>query len=100
VLNPDLDVNPITPADSTLLRAFVACWWPHSHMRSESAFESVHVLANGDVVVCEVHDEVALGNLTHSLSVEIWHSDRYKRFARIRHRDGMLMPRLRVENGI
>jgi hypothetical protein len=50
------------------------------HTCDQSPFESAHVLANGDVVVCEVHDEIALGNL-HELKLrEIWLGDRYQRF--------------------
>src|SRR5437667_330777 len=79
VLNSDLSVDPVLgsvpqyyapplPADGRI------------HTCDQSPFESVHVLANGDVVVCEVHDEVPLGNL-HSTGVrEIWQSDRYRKF--------------------
>ena len=79
VLNSDLSVDPVLgsvpqyyapplPADGRI------------HTCDQSPFESVHVLANGDVVVCEVHDEVPLGNL-HSTGIrEIWQSGRYRKF--------------------
>src|SRR5437899_4318277 len=81
VLNADLDVNPV-------LRPVPHYYAPslpaggRIHTCDQSPFESVHVLANGDVVVCEVHDEVALGNLHSTGLREIWHSDRYRRFRR------------------
>jgi MoaA/NifB/PqqE/SkfB family radical SAM enzyme len=81
VLNPDLDAQPVLqpvphyyapslPADGRI------------HTCDQSPFESVHVLANGDVVVCEVHDEVALGNLHTDSLRDIWRGDRYRRFRR------------------
>ena len=81
VLNPDLDVNPVLqPIPHYYAPALPA--GGRIHTCDQSPFESVHVLANGDVVVCEVHDEVALGNL-HSVSLrEIWDGDRYRRFRR------------------
>ncbi|HYR42622.1 MAG TPA: radical SAM/SPASM domain-containing protein, partial [Terriglobia bacterium] len=81
VLNADLEVNPV-------LRPVPHYYAPslpaggRIHTCDQSPFESVHVLANGDVVVCEVHDEVALGNLHSTGLREIWHSDRYRRFRR------------------
>src|SRR3989441_7234776 len=80
-LNPDLEVNPSL---SRIPHYYAPLLPPGAriHTCDQSPFESVHVLANGDVVVCEVHDEAALGNL-HSVSLrEIWDSDRYRRFRR------------------
>jgi len=79
VLNPDLDTDrtlsripqyfaPSLPSDARIY----SC--------DQSPFESVHILASGNVVVCEVHDEVSLGNL-HSQSLrEIWQGDAYRAF--------------------
>ena len=81
VLNADLDVNPV-------LRPVPHYYAPslpaggRIHTCDQSPFESVHVLANGDVVVCEVHDEMALGNLHSAGLHEIWHNDHYRRFRR------------------
>jgi MoaA/NifB/PqqE/SkfB family radical SAM enzyme len=81
VLNPDIDPNPglchtpgyyspLLPQDARI------------HSCDQSPFESVHVLAGGDVVVCEVHDEVSLGNLHEQPLRAIWNSDRYREFRR------------------
>ncbi len=79
VLNPDLDINPsLGPVPQYYAPALPR--HGRIHTCDQSPFESVHVLANGDVVVCEVHDEVSLGNL-HSIGIrEIWHSERYRQF--------------------
>jgi hypothetical protein len=39
-------------------------------------------LASGNVVVCEVHDEVPLGNLQERSMREIWTGERYRDFRR------------------
>ncbi len=53
----------------------------------QSPWDSVHVLANGDVVTCEARDKTILGNLrTHSLP-EIWHGEAYQQFRRV-YQDG------------
>lgn len=81
VLNPDLDVNPVLQP----IPRYYAPSLPAGgriHTCDQSPFESVHVLANGDVVVCEVHDEVVIGNLHSSSLREIWHSESYRRFRR------------------
>ena len=52
------------------------------HGCDQSPFESVHVLASGNVVVCEVHDEVSLGNLHEQSLREIWNGERYRKFRR------------------
>jgi MoaA/NifB/PqqE/SkfB family radical SAM enzyme len=81
VLNPDLDLNP-TLQTTPLYYAPPLPDGGRIHVCDQSPFESVHVLANGDVVVCEVHDEVALGNL-HSAGIrEIWNGERYREFRR------------------
>jgi MoaA/NifB/PqqE/SkfB family radical SAM enzyme len=81
VLNPDIDLNP-QPGP---VPAYFAGPLPKKariHTCDQSPFESVHILANGDVVICEVHDETPIGNL-RSLSLrEIWQSDAYREFRR------------------
>ncbi len=81
VLNPDIDPNPQLGSAP----AYFAPPLPPGarlHTCDQSPFESVHILADGDVVVCEVHDEAALGNLGRQTLREIWHSDRYREFRR------------------
>ena len=81
VLNPDLDVNPSIGS----LPGYFAPSLPAGariYSCDQSPFESVHILANGNVVVCEVHDEVSMGNLDQHSLREIWHSDEYSAFRR------------------
>jgi radical SAM protein with 4Fe4S-binding SPASM domain len=42
--------------------------------------ETVHIMANGDVVICEVHDDSPLGNLNDRSLSEIWRSPAYQKF--------------------
>jgi MoaA/NifB/PqqE/SkfB family radical SAM enzyme len=81
VLNPDIDPDPRvsrTPA------YFAPPLPAHARIYScdQSPFESVHVLASGAVVVCEVHDEVRLGDLRTQSLREIWHGEAYRDFRR------------------
>ena len=79
VLNPDIDPDPRlshTPGYYSPLLPENA----RIHTCDQSPFESVHILATGDVVVCEVLDEVSLGNLHQQSLREIWHSERYRQF--------------------
>jgi len=79
VLNPDIDPHP----KLGYAPAYFAPRLPAKariHTCDQSPFESVHILANGDVAVCEVHDEAPLGNLQHETLREIWHGDRYQEF--------------------
>jgi radical SAM protein with 4Fe4S-binding SPASM domain len=46
----------------------------------QSPWDSVHVLANGDVVSCEVRDGKPLGNLRTESLAEIWHGKEYQSF--------------------
>lgn len=81
VLNADLDPNPRL----TRIPAYYAPELPPGariHTCDQSPFETVHVLAGGDVVVCEVHDEVSLGNLAQQSLRAIWNSDLYREFRR------------------
>jgi MoaA/NifB/PqqE/SkfB family radical SAM enzyme len=79
VLNPDIDPNPCLSRSPQ----YFAPPLPSSariQTCDQSPFESVHVLANGDVVVCEVHDEKPLGNLRCQTLHEIWHGEPYQEF--------------------
>jgi radical SAM protein with 4Fe4S-binding SPASM domain len=79
VLNPDLDLNPVLHTAPSYFAPSLP-GGGRIHSCDQSPFESVHVLANGDVVVCEVHDEIALGNLHERKLRDIWRGDRYRRF--------------------
>lgn len=46
----------------------------------QSPFDSVHILADGHVVACEVTEKRSLGNLHQSTLREIWHSPEYQAF--------------------
>jgi radical SAM protein with 4Fe4S-binding SPASM domain len=48
----------------------------------QSPWDSVHVLANGDVMVCEVLDKIPLGNLREQSLHEIWNGSAYREFRR------------------
>lgn len=81
VLNSDIEVNP------RILKTpqYYAPTLPvgaRIHSCDQSPFESVHILAGGNVVVCEVHDEVSLGNLHEQPLREIWLGERYREFRR------------------
>lgn len=47
------------------------------HTCEQNPFETAHVLANGDVVPCEVMDRMPLGNLHQQSLYEIWHGEGY-----------------------
>lgn len=81
VLNPDLDVDPHL---SHMPGYFAPRLPPHAriHTCDQSPFESVHILASGNVVVCEVHDETSMGNLQEQSLREIWLGDKYRDFRR------------------
>ncbi len=46
----------------------------------QNPFETAHVLANGDVVVCEVLDRKPMGSLRHSSLAGVWNGAAYERF--------------------
>jgi radical SAM protein with 4Fe4S-binding SPASM domain len=46
----------------------------------QNPWETAHVLANGDVVPCEVHDHRPAGNIARQPLHEIWHGEIYARF--------------------
>jgi MoaA/NifB/PqqE/SkfB family radical SAM enzyme len=81
VLNPDLDPAP----HLSDIPAYFGPPLPEGariHTCDQSPFESVHILATGNVVVCEVHDEMPMGNLESRSLKEIWHGDAYREFRR------------------
>lgn len=53
----------------------------------QSPFDSVHILADGRVVACEVTEKIALGNLKDASLREIWNGPSYHAF-RQRHLSG------------
>lgn len=57
------------------------------HTCEQNPWETAHVLANGDVVACEVLDKTPLGNLAQQPIGEIWQGEPYRRF-RERYRRG------------
>lgn len=70
--------------------------WPHElppgaliHSCDQNPWETAHVLANGDVVACEVLDKYPLGNLTVQSIGEIWRGPAYQSF-RERYRRGQV----------
>lgn len=81
VLNPDLDPSPRL----THTPGYFSPLLPE-HARiytcDQSPFESVHILATGHVVVCEVLDEVSMGNLEQQPLREIWQGEAYREFRR------------------
>lgn len=48
----------------------------------QSPWDSVHILANGDLMVCEVLDKIPLGNLREQTLREIWNGPAYREFRR------------------
>jgi len=48
----------------------------------QSPWDSVHILANGDVVTCEARDKVVMGNLRGTSLPEIWRNAPYQSFRR------------------
>lgn len=50
------------------------------HGCDQDPWQTVHVLADGRVVSCEVRDQITLGSLGESSLTEIWHGARYRTF--------------------
>ena len=48
----------------------------------QNPWDTIHVLSNGDVVACEVHDKTPLGNLKRESLRQIWQGAAYRRFRR------------------
>lgn len=57
------------------------------HGCEQNPWETAHVLADGDVVVCEVQDRRPLGNLQRESLAEIWRGDAYGAFRKA-YREG------------
>jgi radical SAM protein with 4Fe4S-binding SPASM domain len=53
---------------------------PGPFLCEQNPFETTHILANGDVVPCEVLDRQPLGNLRHQQFEQIWHGAVYDQF--------------------
>jgi MoaA/NifB/PqqE/SkfB family radical SAM enzyme len=53
----------------------------------QNPWETVHILSDGSVVVCEVQDHVPLGNAAQQSLREIWQGENYREFRR-RYVDG------------
>jgi len=53
---------------------------PGPFLCEQNPFETTHILANGDVVPCEVLDRRPLGNLRHQPFERIWHGAVYDQF--------------------
>ncbi|MBZ5591765.1 MAG: radical SAM protein [Acidobacteriia bacterium] len=81
VLNPDIDPHPRLSHAPTY---FAPPLPQEARLFScdQSPFESMHVLASGQVVVCEVLDEIPLGDLRQQSLRDIWHSEAYRTFRR------------------
>ena len=81
VLNPDIDPHPSL---SHAPAYFAPPLPPEARLFScdQSPFESMHILASGQVVVCEVLDEIPLGDLHHQSLRDIWHGEAYRAFRR------------------
>lgn len=47
---------------------------------SQDPFETVHILADGSVVPCEVTERESMGNLHQQSLHSIWHGERYRNF--------------------
>lgn len=59
------------------------------HSCEQNPWETAHVLSNGDVVACEVHNRRPLGNIARQPLTEIWFGEAYGRF-RTAYHDGSL----------
>ncbi len=86
--------NPRPEAGQALTRLPVPFPSPlprHARIRTceQDPWQSAHVLANGDVVACEVHDRAPLGNLRTQSLADLWHGEAYRQF-RVRYRGGEL----------
>jgi GT2 family glycosyltransferase len=55
---------------------------PSAFFCDQNPFETAHVLANGDVVVCEVLDRRPMGSLANASLASIWNGAAYENFRR------------------
>jgi radical SAM protein with 4Fe4S-binding SPASM domain len=81
VLNPALDPNPRLSHSPGYFSPLLP-QGTRIYTCDQSPFESVHILATGHAVVCEVLDEVSMGNLAEQPLREIWHGKPYAEFRR------------------
>lgn len=51
-------------------------------MCEQNPWDTIHVLAHGSVVICEVQDRVEIGNLHRQTLAEIWNGSQYQDFRR------------------
>ena len=89
IRHPGLDIRYSTPEVDTRAPALDETPQPYPyalppgariHDCDQSPFRTVHVLANGDVVACEVRDQIVMGNLGARSLGEIWLGEAYQRF--------------------
>jgi len=59
------------------------------HSCEQNPWETAHILANGDIVACEILDKYPLGNLMEQSIAEIWNGAPYQQF-RERYRRGQV----------
>jgi len=59
------------------------------HSCEQNPWETVHILSNGDVVPCEVHDRSPLGNLACQTLAEVWNGEAYREFRHQYHTGGL-----------
>lgn len=84
--------NPMfTESDKALGQVPRPYPWPlpddaRIHTCEQNPFETAHVLANGDVVACEVLDHTPLGNLHEQPMEAIWRGPAYQAF-RLRYQN-------------
>ena len=77
---PGIDVYVARPVDAPQPRnGLTTC--------EQNPWETAHILANGDVVVCEVTDSQRLGNLCETNLKDVWQGAAYRTF-RGRYLDG------------
>jgi radical SAM protein with 4Fe4S-binding SPASM domain len=65
-----------------IARPFKTALHPGPFLCEQNPFETTHILANGDVVPCEVLDRQPLGNLRKERFERIWHGAAYGEFRR------------------
>ena len=87
--HPGLHIRYSTPEVDTRAPALDASPRPYPyplpagariHDCDQSPFRTAHVLANGDVVTCEVRDQIVMGNLGEESLRDIWDGEAYRRF--------------------
>jgi MoaA/NifB/PqqE/SkfB family radical SAM enzyme/GT2 family glycosyltransferase len=68
-INPGVRISVARPPNCAVPRGSFTC--------EQNPFETTHVLADGDVVACEVMDRIPLGNLRQTGFREIWQGPAY-----------------------